>query len=127
MFKKQIILILSNKKVRTNNKMVQHIVFFKIKNSYNAAQKKEAIKEIMTALSELPKKIEEILYFEVAENQAERPNNSDIVLISEFKNFESLNIYQKHKVHLDVIEIIKQHKEYSTYVDFENNFSKFLK
>jgi hypothetical protein len=64
--------------------MVQHIVFFKIKNSYNAAQKKEAIKEIMTALSELPKKIEEILYFEVAENQAERPNNSDIVLISEF-------------------------------------------
>ncbi len=98
--------------------MVKHLVFFNLKTELSEAAKDLAKKEIVNALSELPKFIPQIKYYEIITNQSERSGGLDIGLISKFDSFEDLNIYRNHEKHIEAVEIIKKHKEFSTFIDY---------
>ena len=72
--------------------MVKHLVFFKLKAELSENAKTQSIKEIVNALSQLPKFIPQIKYYEIITNQSQKSGGLDIGLISKFESFEELNI-----------------------------------
>ncbi|MBN2893975.1 MAG: Dabb family protein [Bacteroidales bacterium] len=98
--------------------MIKHVVAFKVNSNYKKEEKEVAIKEIVDALEKLPSKIEQIKSYEVSINVTEKSNAMDFLLISEFDNFEDLQIYQNHHEHIAVVAIIAKHKESSWFVDY---------
>ena len=91
--------------------MINHIVSIKIKQEYTSEQKKSAIDEIVALLKKLPRKIEQIKYYEVGVNRSKNQGGMDIVLISKFSDEKRLNEYRIHHEHIKVLEVIKKHKE----------------
>lgn len=97
--------------------MIKHIVILKLKEELSAKQKKEAISEISNSLKILPNFIPEIKYYEIITNQSNKEGGMDLALISKFETFEDLNIYRAHPKHIEALEVIKKHKNYSTFID----------
>lgn len=88
--------------------MVKHIVMWKLKEEEGGKSKLENALIIKEALLKLPSKISEIKSFEVGiDDKLEDENTSDVVLISSFENYDSLNAYQIHSAHQEVVSIIK--------------------
>ena len=99
--------------------MLKHIVFFKVRSDFSAEEKQKAIEKIVSLLSELPSKIEQIKFYEIGVNINDRESGFDVSLISGFENNEQLQIYRNHKDHLAAVEEIKKLTEKSAFVDYE--------
>ncbi|ABO35006.1 Stress responsive alpha-beta barrel domain protein [Methanococcus maripaludis C5] len=99
--------------------MIKHIVMWKLKDNANANEKLENAKIIKTNLEALKEVIPEIKYIEVGIDSKKFENNYDVVLVSEFGNFEDLDVYQKHPSHLKVGKFVKSVAELRTAVDYE--------
>lgn len=96
--------------------MIKHIVAFKLKGS--AEQRLEAATAFKAALMALPGKIECLRSMEVGLN--ENPNEHwDVVLTAMVDNFEDLDKYASHPMHLAAAAIIKDLKEDRACVDYE--------
>ena len=80
--------------------MIKHIVLFKV----NDKSKIDAAKQMIL---DLKSKIPEIQEIEVFTDIGYDDTASDFGLITTFKNLEDLDIYAKHKDHLEVIKFIK--------------------
>jgi len=88
--------------------MIKHIVLWKLKESVEGKSKKELAVELKTALEGLKGKIKEIQFLEVGVNYNPAETASDISLLTEFKNQQDLDAYQKHPEHLKVVELVKR-------------------
>lgn len=100
--------------------MLQHIVMFKIKESYESRSKKVLISELKSELEKLPEIIPEIIGFEVGNNISQSENAYDLVLLSEFENEDKLQSYRIHPAHMNVVEYLKKICEKTTVVDYYN-------
>jgi len=98
--------------------MIKHIVMFKLKDNFETNEKISILKKLKMELEELPKNISEIKYFEVGLNFNESQRAYDFVLVSEFETKNDLEIYAKHKKHLEFIEFFKPFRENSIVVDY---------
>jgi len=98
--------------------MVRHIVMIKLKEIPAAFERQNAIDQIKAGLEALPSKIKEIKSYEVGININPNPAAYEIVLISEFENFNDLNIYREHPEHVKVLEIIGKYKDNSVFNDY---------
>ncbi len=80
--------------------MIRHIVMFRFKEEAEGRSKKENVLATKRMLDALPGKIPQILKSEVYIN-AEGANceNADLILISDFESFESLDEYIVHPDH----------------------------
>lgn len=76
--------------------MIKHIVVWRMKDAPDKEQKVLAIKENLEALMG---KIPELVSIEVGINFNETDSASDVVLVSEFKTKEDLDVYQEHELH----------------------------
>jgi len=98
--------------------MVRHVVMIKLKEIPAAFERQNAINQIKAGLDALPNKIEEIKSYEVGVNINPNPLAYEIVLISEFENFNDLNIYREHPEHVKVLELIDKYKDNSVFNDY---------
>ena len=98
--------------------MVRHIVMIKLKEIPAAFERQNAINQIKAGLDALPSKIKEIKSYEVGVNINPNPLAYEIVLISEFENFNDLNIYREHPEHVKVLELIGKYKDNSVFNDY---------
>ena len=98
--------------------MVRHIVMIKLKEIPAAFERQNAINQIKAGLEALPNKIDVIKAYEVGVNINPNPLAYEIVLISEFENFNDLNIYREHPEHIKVLELIGKYKDNSVFNDY---------
>ncbi len=90
----------------------------KLKDILAAFERQHAINQIKIGLEALPLKIKEIKKYDVGVNINPNPVAYEIVLISEFENFNDLNIYKEHPEHLKVLEVINKYKDNSAFNDY---------
>ena len=84
--------------------MIKHIVMFRFSDLEGKEEKLEALKNMM---EDLKTKIPEVVHLEAGLNFSTRETAYDIVLISDFRSVEDLEIYRVHPEHVKVVEFIK--------------------
>jgi len=100
--------------------MVKHIICLKLKDFAEGNPKPENARLAKEKLLALKEKIGVIKYIEVGINDPKAAqDNFDIVLITEFENFNALSVYQKHPEHVKVAGFIMKIKDTRACVDFE--------
>ncbi|HDK7174517.1 Dabb family protein [Clostridium sporogenes] len=99
--------------------MIKHIVMWKLKEFAEGKSKLENANIIKTSLEDLQNRIDEVKLIEVGVNINDSKQAYDVVLYSEFKNLEDLNLYQNHPDHLKVGEFINKVKEERIVTDYE--------
>ncbi|MCF7916815.1 MAG: Dabb family protein [Candidatus Omnitrophica bacterium] len=99
--------------------MIKHIVFWKIKDSYQGKNKEELISEAKEMLVNLKTLIPEIKKIEVGSNISSSPAALDLALYSEFATEEDLNLYRDHPEHQKVAEYIKKITLSGSVVDYQ--------
>ena len=82
--------------------MINHTVLFKIKDEATSSQ----VSSMISALNALEGKIDEIKEIHVKENFSDRAKGFSVVLYSKFESEETLNKYQVHPAH---VEVVKNH------------------
>lgn len=98
--------------------MIKHIVMLKLKEFDNENIKLQNANKLKSLLESLEKKIKEIKYYEVGLNFSKSPSAFDLVLISEFENAETLEIYSKHSEHKKVLDFLNEISKEKAVVDF---------
>lgn len=99
--------------------MIKHIVMWKLKDSAEGNSKAVNAQLIKDKLESLKGVIKEIKFMEVGINaENSEAGNYDVLLISEFESFETLEIYQKHPLHKHVGEFVAKVRETRACVDF---------
>lgn len=84
--------------------MIRHIVMWRLKEENKEANKLEIKKRLLS----LEGKIAELKSISVEFNLPEaNAANYDVVLLTEFNNFQDLDIYANHPLHLEVVSFIK--------------------
>lgn len=100
--------------------MVKHIVMFKFLPEAEGRTKQENASIAAQMLIDLQGKVPTLLNSEVRLNSASADaSNYDLILISEFKDFEALNEYIVHPLHKAVGEFMKGVRESRSCVDYE--------
>lgn len=96
--------------------MIKHIVTFKLKGTPD--ERKATAEAFRYALLDLPGKISELRGMEVGING--NPSESwDLVLTALVDNYDDLEAYANHPLHLAAASIIKDCKEARACVDYE--------
>ncbi|MFV3013391.1 Dabb family protein [Clostridium botulinum] len=99
--------------------MIKHIVMWKLKEFAEGKSKLENANIIKINLEDLKHRIDEVKLIEVGVNINNSQQAYDVVLYSEFKNLEDLNLYQNHPDHVKVREFINKVKEDRIVTDYE--------
>lgn len=88
--------------------MIKHVVMWRLKDDVEGRSKYESAKLMQQKLEALKGKIPEIIDLYVLINSEEASDqNFDIMLYSEFENFDKLEVYQKHPDHVEVGKFVK--------------------
>lgn len=82
--------------------MINHVVMFKFKEEGLDANVQKALE----MLKALPEKVEGALKFEVGRNISASPFAHELVLVSAFKDSESLMAYSNHPEHQKFVQYI---------------------
>lgn len=98
--------------------MVVHIVNWKLKDTIVESEKIANGKLIKDKLEALKDKVNIIVKIEVGINFNESDAAFDVVLYSEFKTKEDLDIYQNHAEHVKVSDFVKSVVEKRVVVDY---------
>ena len=99
--------------------MIKHIVLFKLKDSFTADERTEALKKVKRNFESLIEKIQEIHFYEVGINISESPKAWDVAINSEFKSLEDLKKYSDHPAHRKAVEYNSQFSQDRVVVDYE--------
>ena len=100
--------------------MVKHIVMFKFLEEAEGRTKKENVAIAKSMLENLQGKVPTLLSSEVKTNAEQASEtNYDLVLVSDFESFESLNEYIVHPLHKEVGAFMKNVRESRACVDYE--------
>lgn len=99
--------------------MIKHIVMWKLQEFADGRNKLENAKIIKEKLEALVGIIPEIVKLEVGIDILGTSQSYDVVLVSEFKSLEDLNIYANHPEHLKVGEFVGKVREDRIAVDYE--------
>jgi hypothetical protein len=89
-------------------------------NEANGKTRIENARSAAKIISALKDKIDVIKKYEIGiNNERASKENYDLILISEFENFEDLEKYQTHPEHIKVVEFLKTIRIKKAAVDFE--------
>lgn len=99
--------------------MIKHIVMWKLKDQANGKTKLENAEIIKREIEALKDEIKEIVEIEVGINIVNDPQAYDLVLYSEFKSNDDLDIYQNHPSHVKVAGFIANVRESRVVVDYQ--------
>lgn len=99
--------------------MIKHIVMWKLEDFADGRTKNENAKIIKEKLEALVGVIPEIVKLEVGIDILGTNQSYDVVLVSEFKNLQELDIYAKHPGHVKVGEFVGKVRKDRVAVDYE--------
>ena len=100
--------------------MVKHIVCWNLFENAKGKTKQQNALEIKKKLLDLKNRIPQIQSIEVGMNSDKaNSDNYDVVLITDFKNFEDLEIYQKHPAHQEFVRFVAPLRKDKVAVDYE--------
>ena len=99
--------------------MIKHIVMWKLEDFADGRTKNENAKIIKEKLEALVGVIPEIVELEVGIDILGTNQSYDVVLVSEFKNLQELDIYAKHPEHVKVGEFVGKVRKDRVAVDYE--------
>lgn len=88
--------------------MIEHVVMWQVKDSYEDMNKEDILLEMKNQLMALPEYIPEIKSFSVVFNTNKVANNMDVSLLSSFEDLEALNRYIVHPEHKKVASFVSQ-------------------
>lgn len=94
--------------------MIRHVVLFKFKEENKAAN----VAHTKAMLDALPAKIPEILHSETHTDVGVKPDNFDLMLISDFADSEALERYIVHPDHKAVGAFMRPVRESRSCTDF---------
>ena len=95
--------------------MVEHLVFFKLKDGITEDEKRELMHALMAMRTQIP----EIQYMACGEDFSGRSRGFGIGLVVRFENRAGLDVYQPHPVHQAFIEAHKSKWMDVMALDFE--------
>lgn len=102
------------------DKMIKHIVLFKLADVAEGRTKLENASILKEQLENLQNLIPAIRKIKVSINHAAADqDNYDIILDSEFDSFEDLNEYANHPEHLRVGDYVKKVRTSRSAIDYE--------
>jgi hypothetical protein len=99
--------------------MIRHIVCWKFLDHAGGASKAENLRKAKSMLESLPGKIPEILSLEVGIDLTQGPASFDLALNGTFASAASLEAYQRHPEHVDVVGFLRLVQSEKTVVDYE--------
>ena len=100
--------------------MLHHIVMWKLKDFAEGNNKIENALLIKNKFEKLMSVIKEIKKIEVGVNMSfSQYSNFDIVLDTWFENYDQMEIYQKHPMHIEISDWIGKLRETRAAVDYE--------
>lgn len=99
--------------------MLKHIVMWTFKEEALGKSKIENILKAKKMIESLKYKIEGILELELGVNKEGLTGSYDLVLYSVFKDSSSLESYQTHPNHIEIIEFMKSVVDSRACVDYE--------
>lgn len=92
--------------------MIRHIVMFRFLDFAEGRTKQENLLEAQKRMLALQDEIPEILSMEVSfGTPGSAPGNYDYILVSDFRNLEELERYQKHPSHVAFGQFVRQLRE----------------
>jgi hypothetical protein len=95
--------------------MIKHLVMFKLLDQENRISKINILKDKLDALKN---KIPQVIRLETGINITQSQRAYDLVLITEFKTIEDLEIYRAHPDHILVLEYLEKVNDKIAVVDF---------
>lgn len=95
--------------------MITHIVMFKLMD-----RSPESIERAVQVLRNMEGKIDELLHLEVGTDKLHSERSYDIALVTKFESMETLQAYQVHPVHKEVIQYMATVREAAISVDYES-------
>lgn len=95
--------------------MFSHVVMFKLKE-----RTQQQAEELKAKLDALPAIITEIKSFEVGINVVKSDRAYDVVLISKFDSLETMQAYQVHPNHQEVLAYVREVTDGIVAVDYED-------
>jgi hypothetical protein len=95
--------------------MFHHIVFFKLKNR----ERREDAHAIKAALEAMRGKIPELRHLEIGVDIVRSERSWDVALVTRFDSRAAMETYQDHPEHKKAIATIKELREQSIVVDWE--------
>lgn len=98
--------------------MIKHILFFRLK-AYSLDDKNAILDEMERRFLELSSKIHEIKFLEVGKNFNKRDVAFDICLYTHFENRLSLDAYQIHPAHKELLNYLNTINREIAVVDYE--------
>lgn len=98
--------------------MVNHYVFWNLKDSLTEDEKKQAALTIKEKLEAVGKLVPGVVSLEVKINEL-KSSNRDVALLSSFESVEALSAYQVHPEHVKAGDFIKTVACDRTCFDFE--------
>lgn len=100
--------------------MIKHIVMMKFFDFADGRNKSENLKIAKAMIDGFSESIPGIVEMKCGINvyMPESPKAFDIVIDSIFYNFEDLETYKNHNIHLELVEFLNKVREKTHYVDY---------
>ncbi len=98
--------------------MIKHVIMWTLKDEFNGQNKAELARELKERLLDLKNKISQIKSLEVGINGFNAEKNHDVVLVSEFENFEDLKAYSVHPDHMELVKFVREISTNRSAVDY---------
>lgn len=99
--------------------MIRHIVIFKLAQSYNAGEKKDAVIRLHEIFGPLGSKLGFPLEYRIGINILDSENAGDVVIDSLFASVEDLKRYQASREHQDAVAEASEIRKTKTVIDYE--------
>lgn len=99
--------------------MIKHIVMWTLRDSAEGRSKEENARLLKTKLESLAESIPQIQHLEVGLNFNPSEAACDVVLVTEFADRQSLQVYQDHPEHRNVVVFLEKVRLEKKVVDYE--------
>lgn len=99
--------------------MIRHIIMLKLHEFADGCDKQTNAVRVKKVMEAMRGKIEGLHALEVGINQLPDPQAFDVVLITTIKDWDALEAYRVHPLHLEVVELLKKVRSDRVVVDFE--------
>jgi hypothetical protein len=99
--------------------MIRHIVCWRFLEHAEGAPRAENLRKAKSMLESLTERIPEILSLEVGIDATQGPRSFDLALSGTFASASSLEAYQRHPEHVNVVTFLRLVQSERMVVDYE--------
>ncbi len=99
--------------------MIRHVVMWKLHEFADGHNKAANALRVKSALESLIGRVDGLMSLQVGVNQLPAEQAFDLVLMCDFRDWEALETYRTHPLHLGVIELLNKVRSDRVVTDWE--------